>query len=78
MTARAPSVGGRIAWALFDGARAPYNVLVNIFVFSAYFATVVVPDSVHGQVLWTFVGGVVFLAVGLALLLRVPEPPAPP
>ena len=37
---------GRWSWALFDGARIPDNVLVNIFVFSAYFSTVVIPDPV--------------------------------
>ncbi len=49
---------GRLAqfsWALFDGARSPYNVLVNIFVFSAYFSTVVIPDPVRGQTMWSFV-----------------------
>ena len=45
----------QFAWALFDGARSPYNVLVNIFVFSAYFSSVVIPDGVRGQTMWSFV-----------------------
>ena len=45
----------QFSWALFDGCRSPYNVLVNIFVFSAYFTGVVIPDSVHGQVVWSYV-----------------------
>lgn len=45
----------QIAWAVFDGARSPYNVLVNIFVFSAYFSTAVIPDPVRGQAMWSFV-----------------------
>ena len=32
---------GRWSWALFDGARIPDNVLVNIFVFSAYFLSLI-------------------------------------
>jgi MFS-type transporter involved in bile tolerance (Atg22 family) len=28
---------GRWSWASFDGARSPFQVLVVIFVFSAYF-----------------------------------------
>ena len=45
------SLLGRWAWAAFDGARSPFQVLVVIFVFSAYFSTVVVSDPVRGQVL---------------------------
>ena len=37
---------GQLAWAACDGARSPYNVLINIFVFAAYFTTVVIPDPV--------------------------------
>ena len=46
---------GQFSWALFDGARSPYNVLVNIFVFSAYFATTVIPDAVRGQAVWSYI-----------------------
>ncbi|HVW70802.1 MAG TPA: MFS transporter [Steroidobacteraceae bacterium] len=63
--ARAQPVGlvAQYAWALFDGARSPYNVLVNIFVFSAYFSAVVVPDPVRGQVLWSYTSSVAALLV---------------
>ena len=30
---------GQLSWALFDAGRGPYSVLVNTFVFSAYFST---------------------------------------
>ncbi len=61
---------GPFAWALFDGARSPYNVLVNIFVFSAYFTTVVVPNSVQGQVLWSYTSsvGALLVAIGAPIL----------
>src|SRR3712207_4485419 len=38
-----------MAWALFEGARVPFVVLVTIYVFMPYFATVVVGDPVRGQ-----------------------------
>ena len=56
---------GQFAWALFDGARSPYNVLVNIFVFSAYFSTVVIPDPVRGQATWSFITSMAALLVAL-------------
>jgi UMF1 family MFS transporter len=63
-----PAAGrlGQFAWALFDGARSPYNVLVNIFVFSAYFSTVVIPDPVRGQATWSFITSTaaVLVAIG--------------
>ena len=40
---------GAVAWALFEGVRIPYVVLVTIYVFMPYFATVVVGDPVQGQ-----------------------------
>jgi UMF1 family MFS transporter len=55
----------QLAWAVFDGARSPYNVLVNIFVFSAYFSTVVIPDPVRGQAMWSFVTSTAALIVAL-------------
>jgi MFS transporter, UMF1 family len=55
----------QFAWALFDGARSPYNVLVNIFVFSAYFSTTVIPDPVRGQTMWSFVTSTAALVVAL-------------
>ncbi len=61
---------GAFAWALFDGARSPYNVLVNIFVFSAYFTTVVVPNPVRGQALWSYTSsvGALLVAIGAPIL----------
>jgi MFS transporter, UMF1 family len=72
-TVRAPQAAsplGQFAWALFDGARTPYNVLVNIFIFSAYFTTVVIADSVRGQVLWSYTSsiGALLVAVGAPIL----------
>lgn len=52
---RPASALGQFGWAMFDGARAPYNTLVNIFVFSAYFSTVVITDSAHGQAMWSWI-----------------------
>ncbi|MFC3714454.1 MFS transporter [Sphingoaurantiacus capsulatus] len=40
---------GAVAWALFEGVRVPYVVLVTIYVFMPYFATVVIGDPVEGQ-----------------------------
>ncbi len=56
---------GQIAWAAGDGARNPYNVLVNIFVFAAYFSTVVIPDPVRGQTIWSFTEAVGAILVAL-------------
>jgi UMF1 family MFS transporter len=42
------SAGGA-AWALFEGVRVPYVILVTIYVFMPYFATTVVGDPVEGQ-----------------------------
>jgi len=63
--ARPASLAGQIAWAACDGARSPYNVLVNIFVFGAYFSTVVIPNPVRGQTVWSFVSSVAALLVAL-------------
>ena len=52
---RGASKLGQLCWALGDGARSPFNVLVNIFVFSAYFSTVVITDPVKGQTTWALV-----------------------
>lgn len=55
----------QFAWLLLDASRGPYVVFVNIFVFSAYFTTVVVPDPVRGQVVWSYI--TLATAIGLAL-----------
>jgi UMF1 family MFS transporter len=67
--AAAPHVGasslGQWSWALGDGSRSPYNVLVNIFVFSAYFSTVVVADPVRGQETWSYLTSASALIIAL-------------
>jgi UMF1 family MFS transporter len=67
--AAAPHVGasglGQLSWALGDGSRSPYNVLVNIFVFSAYFSTVVVADPVKGQETWSYLTSASALIIAL-------------
>ena len=62
-TRRGASPLAQFAWAVCDGARSPYNVLVNIFVFSAYFSTVVIPDGVQGQTRWSFITSMAALIV---------------
>ena len=61
---------GQFSWALFDGCRSPYNALVNIFVFSAYFSTVVIPDPIRGQVVWSYVTSTaaILVAIGAPIL----------
>ncbi len=56
---------GQWAWALFDGARSPYNALVNIFVFSAYFSTVVIGDPVRGQAVWSYMTAIAAVIIAL-------------
>lgn len=51
-TARDPAARlslGAICWAIFEGARNPYVILITIYVFMPYFARVVVGDPVRGQ-----------------------------
>lgn len=45
---------GQFGWILFQLASSPYFVIINIFVFSAYFQSKVVGDSVQGQVVWGY------------------------
>ena len=45
---------GQFGWALYQFASAPYFVIVNIFVFNAYFQKNVVGDPVQGQVIWGY------------------------
>lgn len=68
--ARGASRLGQFAWALYDGARSPYNVLVNVFIYSAYFVSTVIGDPVRGQVLWSYITSIaaVFIALGGPLL----------
>ena len=45
---------GQLGWALYQLAASPYFVIVNIFVFNAYFQKHVVGDNVEGQVVWGY------------------------
>ena len=57
------------SWALFQGARDPYVVLVTIYVFAPYFVRDVVGDPVQGQILVAaaakYAGWLVLLTVPL-------------
>ncbi len=70
-TTRAPARLDRAAWswALFQGARDPYVVLIMIYVFAPYFVRDVVGDPVKGQILVAaaqkYAGWVVLLTVPL-------------
>ena len=44
----------QVAWALYECARNPFYVLVNIYVYSAYFTNTVLANSVRGQTLWGY------------------------
>lgn len=37
------------AWALYQGARDPSNMVINIYIFMPYFASIVVGNPVDGQ-----------------------------
>jgi UMF1 family MFS transporter len=47
-----------IAWALHQGGRDPYVILITIYVFAPYFATTVVGDPVRGQALLAFANSI--------------------
>lgn len=59
---------GAWAWASFQGARDPYVMLVTIYVFAPYFATVVAGNAVRGQGLVAGIG----LASGLFTAFTAP------
>ncbi|MCE3288737.1 MAG: transporter [Caulobacter sp.] len=40
---------GAWAWAIFQGGRDPYVILITIYIFAAYFTALVVGDGVKGQ-----------------------------
>ncbi len=44
---------GQVAWAVYEGSRNPYVLLVTIYLFAPYFATTVVGDPVKGQIIWS-------------------------
>lgn len=57
---------GQISWAMFDGARTPYILLVTIYIFAPYFTNVLVSDPVRGQALWGDIQG--YSGVVIAIL----------
>ena len=61
---------GQLSWALFDAGRGPYSILINTFVFSAYFTTVVFADPVRGQEVWSYLTsvGAFLVALGAPIL----------
>ncbi|CAN5448023.1 MFS transporter [soil metagenome] len=69
---RPASLAAQTAWVLADSGRAPYSSLIGLFVFSAYFTTVVVPDPVHGQSLWSYIVATAALIIGIGAPLLGP------
>ncbi|NIJ35944.1 UMF1 family MFS transporter [Sphingopyxis panaciterrae] len=56
MTANDDTPEGRLpgsarAWAFYEGARTPYVILIKVYIFIPYLATVLVGDPVSGQAL---------------------------
>lgn len=45
----APLNRGALSWALFEGVRDPYVILITIYIFMPYVASTVVGDPVRGQ-----------------------------
>lgn len=60
--------GQQVAWAFYECARNPFYVLINIYVFSAYFVQTVVGDPVWGQALW----GYILAAAAVIIALSAP------
>jgi UMF1 family MFS transporter len=56
---------GATAWAFYQGARDPYVILVVVYVFHPYFASVVVGDPVKGQALVANIASLCGLCVAL-------------
>ena len=53
--ARKAGLLGRIGWVLYDAGGSPYQTLINVFLFSAYFTTTVIGDPVKGSAIWNYV-----------------------
>lgn len=62
---RVASKLGQVSWAMFDGARTPYILLVTIYIFAPYFTNVLVNDPVRGQALWGDIQGYSGLVIAL-------------
>ena len=65
---KGPLSWGSRAWALLEGGRDPYVILITIYIFAPYFADVVVGDPVKGQ------GLIANIAVGYGLLAAISAP----
>jgi len=66
--ARRARVLSQAGWVLYQLASSPYFVIINIFVFNAYFQKHVVGESVAGQVTW----GYTQAAAGAVIALMAP------
>jgi UMF1 family MFS transporter len=56
---------GAVSWSLFEGARNPYVVLVTIYIFAPYVASVMIGDPVKGQAVisqWSQYAGWIIMA----------------
>jgi UMF1 family MFS transporter len=51
--ARVADRRGQLSWAFFEWARAPYVVLVAMYVFAPYFTNTIIGDPVLGQGYWS-------------------------
>ena len=45
----APLNRGGLSWAIFEGGRDPYVILITIYIFMPYVAATLVGDAVQGQ-----------------------------
>lgn len=54
-----------VGWVLVDWALQPFHTLVVTFLFSPYFATVVVADPILGQQLWGYAAAMAGLAIAI-------------
>mgnify|MGYP000315433767 CR=1 FL=1 len=59
---------GGFSWALFEGGRNPFTLVILIYLYGPYFSGTIVGDPTRGQVLW----GYVHTAVGISLALSAP------
>src|SRR5271169_6326398 len=46
------SLRARLAWASFDWAQRPFNLVVLTYIFAPFFVSVLAPDPVRGQTIW--------------------------
>lgn len=57
---------GQVSWAMYEGARNPYVLLVTIYIFAPYFTGHVVGDPVKGQEIWAAISSWGAFATALA------------